>query len=109
MRLGAYVGGAFFARALLAEVGGREAGAWRRAAELLLQEAVRLTHPISVALLSDLAGGHAHAPLHDLAHALATSDHAAALSAARRLSRLGHTSGWDLLSGFLTGLTPVPS
>src|SRR3989442_421674 len=61
------------------------------------------THPISAALLGDLVAGDAYGPLHDLACALAAGT--SALEPARRLTRLGHSSGWDLLAGFLGALT----
>src|SRR6266404_2169866 len=63
--------------------------------------AARLTHPIGAALLGDLLVGEGWAALHDLAAALARDDGPAALEAARRLTRLGHSSGWDLLAGFV--------
>jgi hypothetical protein len=65
--------------------------------------ATRLTHPIGAALLGDLLDGEGWAPLHDLARALAHEDDATALDAARRLTQLGHSSGWDLLAGFMAG------
>ena len=104
-----YVGGALFARHLLAAAGGAYAPAWRGAAQAILAAAPARTHPISTALLGDLAGGHGWAPLHDLVAALAGADDvdghdAAALEAARRLVRLGHTSGWDVLAGLGGGL-----
>ncbi len=99
-----YVGGAFFARALLARAGACDVERWRRAAETIRAAAPRLTHPISVALLGDLLDGDGWAPLHDLARALATDAPVeTARDAARRLTRLGHSSGWDLLAGFVAG------
>lgn len=98
-----FVGGAFFARATLAHAGAGDAAAWRDAAERVREAAPRATHPISAALLGDLLAGEGWAPLHDLAHALACTDAAAAREAARRLTRLGHSSGWDLLAGFVAG------
>ncbi|MGH7391093.1 MAG: DUF2877 domain-containing protein, partial [Candidatus Rokuibacteriota bacterium] len=63
------------------------------------------THPVSAALLGDLLAGEGWAPLHDLARAVAADDGAAAVAAAGGLVRLGHSSGWDLLTGFLAALT----
>lgn len=104
-----FAGAAFFARALLARAGEGDAERWRAAADTVLRAAPALTHPISVALLGDLLGGSAHAPLHDLAHALATQAPAAiADDAARRLARIGHTSGWDMLAGFVAGCSGLP-
>jgi hypothetical protein len=99
-----YVGGALFARHVLAAAGEADASAWCRAADAVLATAHGRTHPISIALLGDLAAGLGWAPLHDLVGALAGGAGDAAIEAARRLTRLGHTSGWDLLAGFGAGL-----
>lgn len=98
-----YVGGALFARHLLAD-DGRSTRAWRRAARSLVAAAPARTHPISVTLLGDLAAGLGWAPLHALAAALAAGRPESAGEAAGALTRLGHTSGWDLLAGFGAGL-----
>src|SRR5947208_3316646 len=79
------------------------AAGWRDAADAVRAAAARLTHPIGAALLGDLLVGEGWAALHDLAAALARDDEPAALEAARRLTRLGHSSGWDLLAGFVAG------
>src|SRR2546428_190514 len=98
-----FSGGAFFARALLARAGIVDAAAWRAGASAVRTAAARLTHPIGAALLGDLLAGEGWAPLHDLAATLARDDEPAALDAAPRLTRLGHSSGWDLLAGFVAG------
>ena len=97
------VGGAFFARAALAEVGGGDGAAWRQAATSMRAAAGEATNPISAALLSDLLEGHGWSALHDLVSALASDDDSRATTAARRLIRLGHSSGWDVLAGFVAG------
>jgi hypothetical protein len=98
-----YVGGALFARAL---VGAARPGApaWRQAADRVVAEAGACTHPISAALLADLAAGQSWAPLHELVTALAAGESADVTAAARRLVALGHTSGWDMLAGVAAGL-----
>jgi hypothetical protein len=99
-----FVGGAFFARARLTPPGASPAR-WARAAAAVVDAARERTHPISHALLADLASGHGHAPLHDLANALAAgAPLAQTLDAALRVTRIGHSSGWDMLAGFLTAL-----
>jgi hypothetical protein len=103
------VGGALFARHLLGGAGAAGAGAWRRAARAIRGAAAARTHPISAALLADLAGGGGHAPLHDLVAALAADDDTRARDAAGRLARLGHSSGWDILTGFAAGLGALPA
>jgi hypothetical protein len=98
-----FVGGAFFARAVLSRASAGDPEAWRAAAATVREAAARATHRISAALLGDLLDGNGWEPLHGLAAALARDDGAAALHAARRLTRLGHSSGWDLLAGFVAG------
>ena len=94
------VGGAFFARRLSASD-----LAWADAAAMIRARAPTRTHPISATLLGDLLDGSGYAPLHDLALALARSDGPNALQAAARLTRIGHSSGWDILTGFLGALS----
>lgn len=63
------------------------------------------TNPISFALLSDLAKGQGVEPLHQWLRCVLTdspTDHLRKHSA--QLVQMGHSSGWDLLSGALTGL-----
>lgn len=101
-----FVGAAFFARALLAHTGAADGDAWARAGARVVAQARERTHPISAALLADMVDGHGHAPLHDLARALAIgAPRAATLDAARRLTRIGHSSGWDMLAGFVAGIS----
>lgn len=99
-----YVGGALFARATLGVNAPDAAGghAWRDAIDRLLALATVRTNRISAVLLADLAAGRAYAPLHEIAVALAgDAEPARAADAARRLTRIGHSSGWDVLAGFL--------
>jgi hypothetical protein len=97
-----FAGAAFFAQALLTGVDAPRARAWTTASARVLAAAPTLTHPISLALLSDLLHGEGHAPLHELATALADdAPGEQALDAARRLTRIGHSSGWDMLAGFI--------
>ena len=99
-----YVGGAFFARAVLARAELLDAARWRRAADRIRTAAARATHELSAALLGDLLDGEGWAPLHDLVRAVADADERATRTAALGLVRLGHSSGWDLLAGFVAGL-----
>jgi hypothetical protein len=63
------------------------------------------TNSISHTMLGDLAFGHGPEPLHDLLAALlAGKDVDAIPPVINRVSGIGHTSGWDLLAGFLTGM-----
>jgi hypothetical protein len=63
------------------------------------------THPISFALLSDLVHGHAIAPLHQIANDLFCGQSFKYLQPyVYQLTSIGHSTGWDLLAGLLTGL-----
>jgi len=95
------VGGVLFARHILAPAD----RAWAGAAADLVERARTRTHPVSAALMADLARGEGHEPLHNLIEALS---HGGLLDRAfypvAQLARLGHSSGWDLLTGVLVGL-----
>lgn len=108
------IGGAFFSARLVAWGASKgppnlpDALRWREAAELIRARAAKRTHRISAVLLGDLLDGEAYAPLHELAGALARDDASAAIDAAARLTRIGHSSGWDMLTGFLGALDSLP-
>ena len=71
----------------------------------LLEWAKNRTHPISYAVFSDLALGHGPEPLHDLVGGLLEGKgFDPILEAALRLTAIGHSSGWDLLSGTVMGM-----
>lgn len=57
------------------------------------------TNPISLAHLHAASRGYGVAALHDAMSALVTGDESAIRRAAARLDRIGHTSGWDALTG----------
>ncbi|MGH7333165.1 MAG: DUF2877 domain-containing protein [Candidatus Rokuibacteriota bacterium] len=100
-----FVGGVLFARN---RVGGAASADWRQAGSMLVARARQRTNLISITLLTDLAEGHGHEPLHDLAEALerrAGDSHA--LDALHRLAGIGHSSGWDLLAGFFVGIAGI--
>ena len=93
------VGGALFARRLVSGAQAR----WKSAGRKLSKEIRHRSHAVSAALFDDFVAGRTFAPLHDLAAALASSDVEHALAAARTLVAIGHSSGWDMLTGFLIG------
>jgi hypothetical protein len=63
------------------------------------------THPISFTLLQDLARGHAVSPLHQLLTGILRAEPFDFVQRSfARLTRLGHSTGWDLLAGMVTGL-----
>ena len=70
-----------------------------------LHEARPLTNRISHTILADLAYGHGPAPLHDLISLIWQASAEPPLrDSAKQLIRMGHTSGWDMLAGALTGM-----
>jgi Protein of unknown function (DUF2877) len=95
------VGGALFGRLLVAA----DAKPWCALGAELAVEAQRASHVISAALLADLACGASFAPLHATAEALARGDDELALESAGVLAALGHSSGWDMLTGLVIGVT----
>jgi hypothetical protein len=97
------VGAALFGRMLI-----DRSDAWRRTGARLAADAHTASHAISAALLADLVAGQSFEPLHALADALVAGDDAAALDAARTLGDLGHSSGWDMLTGCLIGVRGQP-
>ena len=76
---------------------------WDAAAAELSVRIKALSNAVSAALFNDLARGQSFASLHALAEALTQDDDSAALRAAHELSALGHSSGWDMLTGFIIG------
>jgi uncharacterized protein DUF2877 len=65
-----------------------------------LQQARRLTNKISFSILADYLRGDAGLPLHEFLNAALEEQPIEDLTpAARRVSAIGHSSGWDLLAG----------
>jgi hypothetical protein len=63
------------------------------------------TNQISLALLKDNASGHALEPLNRFGITLLTNQPVeSAISAASDLIKVGHSTGWSLLAGFVTGM-----
>jgi hypothetical protein len=91
-----FVGAALFTLAHL------RSARWRQAAAELTHVANERTHAISAALFADLARGESFAPLHDL---LAAADASAMGEPAQRLVNIGHSSGWDMLTGMIAAAT----
>lgn len=95
-----FVGGVLFARHAVALPG----AAWTDAGAAIVARARSRTHPISAALLEDLATGEGHEPLHNLVESLARGAIEETWRAVQQLGRLGGSSGWDMLTGVLVGL-----
>jgi hypothetical protein len=73
--------------------------------QTFLERARPLTNHISFAILSDLARGHGPEALHDFvtSQLRGESGHRS-LEAAQRIVEIGHSSGYDLLAGAVTGM-----
>lgn len=99
------VGAALFARRAMvhAPVARR---AWSDLASRLVDAIQSRSHAIGAALFSDLAGGESFGALHDLAACLGrAADHEESLATARAVVAIGHSSGWEMLAGFIIGIT----
>lgn len=78
--------------------------------EDFLTYARSFTNPISFTLLKDHALGHSMEPLHQLAHGLLQGQPLEPLlEITRQLIQIGHSTGWDILAGFITILLLVLS
>lgn len=93
-----FVGGALF---MLHHLGEAQ---WQQAAEQLRAAIPARSHAISAALFADLAEGESFEPLHQILAAAAQGANAM-LEPARRLAAIGHSSGWDMLTGMIAAAT----
>jgi len=101
-----FLGGLFFAFELLRrtypEI--RELQTWNYA-NLIIESRCR-TNLISYCLLKDHAAGYAMEPMHHFAGALLEGQQTdQSLPLAAELVAVGHSTGWDLLTGVLAGMT----
>lgn len=71
---------------------------------LFIESAKRRTHLISFTLLKDLTNGQAVEPLHEWLHSVLSDQPPESIRPASCLTQIGHSTGWDLLTGALTGL-----
>jgi hypothetical protein len=101
-----FLGGLFFCLWLLNHTypGALDIAHWTYSKFIL--QCKPLTNLISFTLLKDHADGHTLEPLHRLANALLEGHPVETiLPIACELIRVGHSTGWDLLTGFLAGLS----
>jgi len=71
---------------------------------LFIESAKQRTHLISFTLLKDLTNGQAVQPLHELIHSVLSDKPPESIRPTSCLTQIGHSTGWDLLTGALTGL-----
>jgi hypothetical protein len=69
-----------------------------------IESARKRTHLISFTLLKDLINGQAFEPLYELIHLILSDQPPVSFRPVSCLTQIGHSSGWDLLAGALTGL-----
>jgi hypothetical protein len=63
------------------------------------------TNQISFTLLDDLANGHAIEPLYHLVNGILMGESLRSIRlAVGRVTRVGHSTGWDMVAGLFTGL-----
>jgi len=76
----------------------------------LIKWARTQTHPISYAILSDLALGHGPEPLHEVVTSLLKGQNLdRTMAGVTRLIEIGDTSGWEILAGMVMGLLLIGS
>jgi hypothetical protein len=71
---------------------------------LFIESARKRTHLISFTLLKDSANGRAVESLHEWIHSILSDPPPEANCPGSCLTQIGHSTGWDLLAGALTGL-----
>ncbi len=105
-----FVGGVLFGLAALRETGGRLSGCSPRALASFLDFSRRRTNRVSYALLADHVAGHGCEPAHRLVLALlGRASPETTRRAASDLVRVGHSTGWDVLTGLWTAWALTPS
>jgi hypothetical protein len=77
---------------------------WQGAADVLTESIHTRSHAISAALFADLARGESFEPLHQLLSATQLGIDTM-LEPATRLAAIGHSSGWDMLTGMIAAAT----
>lgn len=71
---------------------------------LFIESAKQRMHLISFTVLKDLTNGQAVEPLHELLQFVFSDQLPESIRPASCLIQIGHSTGWDLLTGALTGL-----
>ena len=100
-----FIGGMLFGVATLHEVYGLPARIPSDALRRFLATAQQRTNRISHTLLRDYAVGQGPEPLHRYLHALMAGEPVAAISRlASDVIRIGHSTGWDCLTGLWAAL-----
>ncbi len=100
-----FIGGLLFSSYKLQEIYTQFQGFTRSDVELFLENSRNRTNLISYTMLKDLAAGHAFDTLHRFFNAILTDQNLENVhSFGLELVRIGHSTGWDLLTGVWTGM-----
>ena len=100
-----FIGGLLFANFMLQQIYPQYQGISLSDVELSLDNSKNQTNLISYTILEDLAAGHAAEVLHHFINAVLTNTHLESIYyLGLELVRIGHSTGWDLLSGVWTGM-----
>ena len=98
-----FIGGLLFSNFVLRETYTQYQGFTRSDVASFVLDSRNRTNLISYAMLEDLASGHTFDTLHRFINALLTDQHLEnAHNLALELVRIGHSTGWDLLTGVWT-------
>jgi len=100
-----FIGGLFFTVQCLAAAYPERFCRDQQVVDVLMDWASTRTNLISYSILRDMVRGQGPEPLHQLLIALLNDcEPYRALAAVNQLIRIGHSSGWDMLAGALTGM-----
>jgi hypothetical protein len=100
-----FIGGLLFSSFALQQIYTQHQGFTLSDVELFLDNSRNRTNLISYTMLKDLAAGQASDTLHRFINAILTDNHLeSTYYFGLELVRIGHSTGWDMLTGVWTGL-----
>ena len=100
-----FIGGLLFSSFFLQEIYSQYQGFTLSDVESFVKNSRNRTNLISYIMLKDLASGHTFDTLHRFINAICTDQHLDQVhDLGLELVRIGHSSGWDLLTGVWTGI-----
>ena len=100
-----FIGGLLFSGLVLREIYPQYQGFTPSDVELFVDNSRGHTNLISYTILKDLAAGHASDTLHRFVNAVLTDQHLeSTYYLGLELIRIGHSTGWDMLTGVWTGM-----
>lgn len=100
-----FIGGLLFSSYVLQDIYSQYEGFTLSDVELFLENSRNQTNLISYTMLKDLATGHAFDTLHRFINAILTDQPLESIdNSGLELVGIGHSTGWDLLTGVWTGM-----